>query len=128
MLENSALDGPSVKVDHVRASLARAEAAAVPRWDAFADLLRDHTVDLTPAEVPRFPDGRERLAATLAPCVHADGWHPLIGAGAGGRGFGPPARGAGVRWSALHRSLRRCRRPVVACRASPMNTVVLATS
>jgi uncharacterized protein with NRDE domain len=74
VLENAALDGPSVKVDHVRASLARAGAAGVPRWEAFADLLRDHTIDLTQEEVPRFPDGRERLAATLAPCVHADGY------------------------------------------------------
>ncbi len=74
VLENAALDGPSLKVDHVRASLARAEAAAVPRWEALADLLQDHTTDLTETEVPRFPDGRERLAATLAPCVHADGY------------------------------------------------------
>jgi uncharacterized protein with NRDE domain len=73
VLENAALDVPSVKVDHVRASLARAEAAGVPRWEAFADLLEDHTIDLT-EEVPLFPDGRERLAATLAPCVHADGY------------------------------------------------------
>ncbi len=74
VLENAALDSRSVKVDHVRASLARADAAGASRWEAFADLLQDHTVDLARAEVPRFPDGRERLAATLAPCVHADGY------------------------------------------------------
>jgi uncharacterized protein with NRDE domain len=73
VLENAPIDGPSVKVDHVRAALARAGAAGVSRWQAFADLLRDHTVAGL-SEVPRFPDGRERLVATLAPCVHADGY------------------------------------------------------
>jgi uncharacterized protein with NRDE domain len=74
VLENAALGVPSVKVDHVRASVSEAEAAGIPLWQALPALLADHTVSGSPAEVPRFPDGRERLAATLAPCVHADAY------------------------------------------------------
>jgi uncharacterized protein with NRDE domain len=74
VLENAALEVPSVKVDHVRTALSRAEAAGIPLWEALPTLLRDHTVSSTPTEVPRFPDGRERMVATLAPCVHADGY------------------------------------------------------
>jgi uncharacterized protein with NRDE domain len=74
VLENAALETPSVKVGHVRAALIRAEAAGFPLWEALPALLSDHTVSGTPGEVPRFPDGRERMAATLAPCVHAGGY------------------------------------------------------
>ncbi len=74
VLENAPLDERSVKVDHVRAMLADAEAHGTARWDALHSLLRLHTDAIPPGEIPMFADGRERLAATLAPCVHADGY------------------------------------------------------
>jgi uncharacterized protein with NRDE domain len=74
VLENAALDVPSVKVDHVRAAVTGAEHSGVPLWNSLPALLRDHTVSNGSTDVPRFPDGRERLMASLAPCVHADGY------------------------------------------------------
>src|SRR5665213_3993081 len=73
VLENAALGAPSVKVDHVRSALSRADVAGTPLWEALPGVLRDHTVIDTEDGPPRFPDGRERRAATLAPCVHTDG-------------------------------------------------------
>ncbi len=74
VLENAALEVASPKVDHIRSGVARAEGSGVRLWEALPGLLADHTVPPVPAGAPRFPDGRERLAATLAPCVHADGY------------------------------------------------------
>ncbi len=74
VLENAALGAPSVKVDYVRSALSKAEAAGTPLWVALPGVLRDHTVIDTADQPPRFPDGRERNAATLAPCVHTDGY------------------------------------------------------
>jgi uncharacterized protein with NRDE domain len=74
VLENAALGAPSVKVDHVRSALSSAEVAGTPLWEALPGALRDHTALHTEGEPPRFPDGRERRVATLAPCVHADGF------------------------------------------------------
>jgi uncharacterized protein with NRDE domain len=74
VLENAALGAPSVKVDYVRSALSRADLAGIPLWEVLPGLLRDHTVIDTGDGPPRFPDGRERRAATLAPCVHADGY------------------------------------------------------
>ncbi len=74
VLENAALGVPSPKADQVRSAVSSAEAEGIPLWGSLPLLLRDHTVTGTPDDVPRFPDGRERMAATLAPCVHADGY------------------------------------------------------
>ena len=74
VLENAALGVPSVKVDQVRSALVAAQSSGIPLWDALPALMSDHSVAVTQADVPRFPDGRERLSATLAPCVHADGY------------------------------------------------------
>jgi uncharacterized protein with NRDE domain len=74
VLENAALEDPSVKVDHVRAVVRQAEAGGTTLWEILPALLADHSVPGPAADVPRFPDGRERMAATLAPCVHADGY------------------------------------------------------
>jgi hypothetical protein len=74
VLENAALGAPSVKVDHVRSALSRADVAGTPLWEALPGVLRDHTVIDMEDGPPRFPDGRERRAATLAPCVHTDGY------------------------------------------------------
>ena len=74
VLENAALDVPSVKVDHVRTAVTGAVASGIPLWTFLPELLSDHTVTDASTDVPRFPDGRERLMATLAPCVHADGY------------------------------------------------------
>ena len=74
VLENAALGAPSVKVDHVRSALSRADVAGTPLWEALPGVLRDHTVIDTEDGPPRFRDGRERRAATLAPCVHTDGY------------------------------------------------------
>ncbi len=74
VLENAALGDPSPKVDHVRTALHRAEAAGTPLWEALPVLLRDHSVIEAPDGVHRFADGRERRTATLAPCVHTDGY------------------------------------------------------
>lgn len=74
VLENAPLGDPSPKVDHVRAALERATSAGTPLWEALPGLLRDHTVVEAPDGVHRFADGRERRAATLAPCVHSDGY------------------------------------------------------
>jgi uncharacterized protein with NRDE domain len=73
VLENAALGIPSVKVDHVRATVLDATARR-PLWEVLPALLGEHVVTGMPDEVPRFPDGRERMVATLAPCVHADGY------------------------------------------------------
>ncbi len=117
VLENAALEVPSVKVDHVRSAVVRAEAGGVPLWEMLPALLGDHTVTGIPGEVPRFPDGRERLAATLAPCVHTDGYgtrsSTLLRLGEDPASFpellvadGPPCTvpfaDAGDRWSAAH--------------------------
>jgi uncharacterized protein with NRDE domain len=74
VLENAALGAPSVKVDHVRSVISSAEAAGARLWEALPGVLGDHTFDYTEDEPPRFPDGRERKAASLAPCVHTDGY------------------------------------------------------
>jgi len=74
VLENCALGDPSVKVDHVRSALSTAEVAGTPLWDALPGVLRDHAVVDMGGGPPRFADGRERRAATLAPCVHTDGY------------------------------------------------------
>ena len=74
VLENVPLGAPSVKADRVRTALSGAEAAGTPLWQALPGVLRDHTVADSDDGPPRFPDGRERRAATLAPCVHADGY------------------------------------------------------
>jgi len=74
VLENCELEDPSAKVDHVRSALSKAEDAGTPLWDALPGVLRDHTVVDTEDGPPRFADGRERRAATLAPCVHTDGY------------------------------------------------------
>lgn len=74
VLENAALDVPSVKVNHIQAAVTGAVASGIPLWTFLPALLSDHTVTDTSTDVPRFPDGRERLMATLAPCVHADGY------------------------------------------------------
>jgi hypothetical protein len=74
VLENAALGAPSVKVDHVRSALSMADLAGTPLWEALPGVLRDHTVIDTEDGPPRFPDGRERRAATLASCVHTDGY------------------------------------------------------
>jgi len=74
VLENTALGAPSVKVDYVRSALSRAETAGTPLWAALPRVLGDHTVIDTEDGPARFPDGRERSAATLAPCVHTDGY------------------------------------------------------
>jgi len=74
VLENAALGAPSVKVDHVMSAMSGVEAADAPLWEALPGVLRDHTVIDTKDGPPRFPDGRERSAVTLAPCVHMDGY------------------------------------------------------
>lgn len=74
ILENAATGAPSTKVDHVRRAIGVADAAGVPLWLSLPGVLRDHSIGGPPGEVPRFADGRERLAATLAACVHADGY------------------------------------------------------
>jgi uncharacterized protein with NRDE domain len=74
VLENAALEIPSVKVDHVRAALSEAEAAGTPFWEALPAVLGDHTVPEPPSGTHRFQDGRERIEATLAACVHAEGY------------------------------------------------------
>ena len=74
VLENAALGDSSVKVDHVRSALSKAEAEGTPFWAALPGVLRDHTVIDTGDGPPRFPDGRERRAVTLSPCVHTDGY------------------------------------------------------
>ncbi len=74
VLENAAIEIPSVKVDHVRAALIDAVADGASLWETLPSLLGEHAVARMPDETPRFPDGRERLVATLAPCVHADGY------------------------------------------------------
>jgi uncharacterized protein with NRDE domain len=74
VLENSALEAPSVKVDHVRSALSRADMTDAPLWEALPGVLRDHTIIDSVDRPPRFPDGRERRPATLAPCVHTDGY------------------------------------------------------
>ena len=74
VLENAALGATSVKVDHVRSALSNAGSDGTPLWEALPEVLRDHTALGTEDGPPRFPDGRERRAATLAPCVHTDGY------------------------------------------------------
>ncbi len=74
ILENSAYGEPSVKVDHVRAALAAATAGGSTLWEALPGVLGDHGVPDPPAGGHRFPDGRERRTATLAACVHTDGY------------------------------------------------------
>jgi uncharacterized protein with NRDE domain/quercetin dioxygenase-like cupin family protein len=74
VLENAAFGVRSVKVDYVRSALQDAEAGGHLLWDALPGVLGDHTIPDAPSGVHRFPDGRERLEATLAPCVHADGY------------------------------------------------------
>jgi len=72
VLENAAFGVPSVKVDHVRSALRNADAGGRSLWDALPGVLADHTVPGAPSGGHRFPDGRERREATLAPCVHSD--------------------------------------------------------
>lgn len=72
ILENAALGVPSVKVDHLRALLDGDRAPGETNWEALPALLGDHGVPEPPVDGHRFPDGRERLGATLAACVHAD--------------------------------------------------------
>jgi uncharacterized protein with NRDE domain len=74
VLENAALEPPSAKADRVRAALVDARTAGTSLWEALPAVLADHTQAVPATGVPRFPDGRERLAATLAPCVHSDGY------------------------------------------------------
>jgi|GEM_PF-4976659 len=59
---------------------AKAEAAGTPLWRALPEALRDHTVVDREDGSPRFPDGCERRAATLAPCVHTDGYGTRLSA------------------------------------------------
>jgi uncharacterized protein with NRDE domain len=74
VLENAPLGDESLKVDHVHEALEEAEREGVAIWDALPHLLRLHSDSIPPGHVPHFPDGRERMAATLAPCVHAEGY------------------------------------------------------
>ncbi len=74
VLENAPLGQPSVKVDHVRAILEAATAGGVPLWEALPAVLGDHSVPDASAGGRHFADGRERREATLAACVHADGY------------------------------------------------------
>jgi len=74
VLENTALGSPSDKVDLVRSTLSKSEAAGIPPWEALPAVLRDHTIADTLEGPPLFADGRLRKVATLAPCVHIDGY------------------------------------------------------
>ncbi len=73
VLENAGLGVRSVKVDHVESELELAS-REVSIWNALPAILGDHTVPAPPPGGHRFPDGRDRLEATLAACVHADGY------------------------------------------------------
>ena len=74
ILENAAFATPSLKVDHVLNSLRDEEDQELTLWDTLPGVLADHRVPTRPAGGHRFPDGRERREATLAPCVHSDGY------------------------------------------------------
>jgi uncharacterized protein with NRDE domain len=74
VLENSPLEIQSVKADHVRATLSEAETVGIPLWEALPTVLADHAVPSPASGVHRFQDGRERIAATLAACVHSEGY------------------------------------------------------
>jgi uncharacterized protein with NRDE domain len=75
LLENAALGDPSVKVGHVRADLADRSARGESLWECLPAVLGDNAV-------PPAPDrgrhgsvgGRERPEATLASCVHSEGY------------------------------------------------------
>ena len=74
ILENAALGVASLKVDHVRAMLDDHVGRGASLWEALPVVLGDHSAPETPPGGHRFADGRQRLEATLAACVHADGY------------------------------------------------------
>jgi hypothetical protein len=72
VLENVALDEPSLKVDSVRSLVSAAGDKGLALWNAMPSVLADHTVPL-PDEGGTYGDEDERRPlATLASCVHSD--------------------------------------------------------
>lgn len=75
VLENAPLGQPSPKVDHVNSLVEEASSQGRSLWSALPSVLSDHTVPAaTKPDV--FPDevAVDRPPATLAACVHTDGF------------------------------------------------------
>ncbi len=75
VLENAPLGQASVKVDHVNSLVEEASLQGRSLWEALPSVLSDHTVP-APSEPIVFPDEEavNRSPATLAACVHTDGF------------------------------------------------------
>lgn len=72
VLENTAIDEPSAKVEGVGTLLAAASGTGPSVWAALPTVLADHTVPVGGAGTPPGSDYAERPSATLAACVHTD--------------------------------------------------------
>ncbi len=75
VLENAPLGAPSPKAERVRSQLLEARAGRSSLWSALPGVLADHALPEGAAEATFDDDERSpRPAATLAACVHTDGY------------------------------------------------------
>ena len=74
VLENAPLVEPSPKVDRVCSLMSAASSAGKPLWTALPSVLADHTVPISPAVDWMGTGAIPRLPATLASCVHTEGY------------------------------------------------------